>query len=611
MKHKNLLKIFILIIFVVVIFVVFSELKPREKIDQITEFEPDGINMTYTIFNKENKKRLEMSCIESKSEGQNKTIMKKIKGTIFKKGKMDQDIFISGEEGYVANNFNNIYIEKNANITSKDMDLKSYDFFLRGRALLYTKSSVDYKSKGLTGKGHKGMEYLIRNNVLKLFNTEGIYSRGNNTFKYKTSMMQFSKPHKTLLFKKDTIIRNEDSILKSNQLKILLSDDLDIIRRTASLKNSYFYGEDVQKQEIKEVQSRFLENLYNETGKLLKTNIRKNARVMLKDRKNKCDISSQTIVLSYEPETGNISTAEIHTQGKVNNRGKSNFSIFADSIQLNFKNGEIHKGQAENECLFRIEDYTGETDKLTFNIDTHMIHLKGVESTIKKEKNTFISSDFFINTESDKLNSSKGIKSIHKMDSNNALFSKDSIFINAHYIEIFDKEDRVIYKDKIRLHQNDTILKADELEVIKLNNLKAQGKVFLSFKNNQEDIIIQGESFHFDSKAKTITIKKNGFINNKNRILKADTIQITFNQKNELSLIKGKKDVFFFKDNITGKADEVNWLFDEELMTFLNSAEIKNKSGSVTKGNELKFDLKNNKIIIISDQSTRSETIIE
>jgi lipopolysaccharide export system protein LptA len=611
MKHKNLFKIVILIIFVVVIFLVIFELKPREKINQITEFEPDGINMTYTIFNKENKKRLEVSCIESKTEGQKKMIMKKINGTIFKKGELDQDISISGESGYVDDNFNKFYVEKKARIYSKDMDIKSDNFFLKGKAQLMTENPVNYNSKGLKGTAKKGMLYLIRPNVLKLFDTRGIYSRGENQFTYDTTQVRFSDPNKTLVFQKNTVIRNQDSILKSNQLKIQFSEDLDVIRRSTSFKNSYFYGEDVQKQEIKEIQSRFLENQYDETGKLQKTIIRKNARVLLKDLKNNCDISSQSIILTYKLETGNISSIRIHSQAKVDNIGKTNFSISAENILLDFKNGEMKKGQAEDECKFKIEDYTGETDKLTFDIDSHIIHLKGIESTIKKEKNTFISSDFYINTEADKLNSSKGIKSILKMKTNNALFSKDSIFINAHYIEIFDKENRVMYRDQIRLHQNDTILKSDQLEILNENNLKALGKVFLSFKNNQEDIILQGDGFYFDATKKTITIKKNGVINNKNRILKADSIQISFNQKNELSFIKGKKDVVFIKDNITGKADEVNWLFNEELLTFINSAEIKNKSGSVTKGNELKFDLKNNKILIISDQSIRSETIIE
>jgi len=611
MKYKNIFKIFILIIFLAVVFLVISELKPREKSNQITEFEPDGVNMKYTIFNKENKKRLELSCIESKTEGKNKMLMKKINATIFKKGKLDQDISISGESGYVSDNFNKFYVEKKANIFSKDMDIQSDNFLLRGKAQLSTESPVNYISKGLKGKSYKGMQYLIRPNILKLFDTQGIYSRNNSNFEYNTSILRFSEPLKALFFEKNTVIRNEESIFKSDQLKMHFSEDMDVVRQTTSHKNSYFYTEDVKKKEIKEVQSRYLENFYDESGKLLNTIIRGNAKVMLKDPKNNCEISAHTISIKYDKETGNILTVKIHSRGKVDNSGKSDFSISADTILLDFEKGEIKKGQAQGKCKFKIEDYTGESDKMTYDIDKNLIHLKGIESTVKREKNTFISSDFIINTKSDKLNSSKGIKSILNLETKNVLFSKDSIFINANHIEINDKENKVQYKDNIRLHQNDTILKADQLEILPKNNIKATEKVFLSFKNDQEDIIIQGDSFYFDSKEKKITINKNGIINNKNRILKADTIDITFNQKNELTNIKGKKDIFFTKDNITGKAEEVTWLFRKELMTFFNSAEIKNKSGSITKGNELRFDLKNNKIIIISDESSRSETIIE
>jgi lipopolysaccharide export system protein LptA len=55
----------------------------------------------------------------------------------------------------------------------------------------------------------------------------------------------------------------------------------------------------------------------------------------------------------------------------------------------------------------------------------------------------------------------------------------------------------------------------------------------------------------------------------------------------------------------------VVWRFKEDLMTFQGNARIKTQSGGVTKGEELLLNLKEEKITILSDQSGRSQTVID
>ena len=169
MKYRTLIKSFVVVIFITLLFFILSEFKPRKEINSLDSFEPDGIEMKYIAFNKNNQKSLEINCAESKRAENDKTIMKKIRATIFKKGKLDQDILITADRGYASNNINNFFIERNATVYSEDLEIKSDHFEIKGRNKLSTEKIVHYQARGLKGIARKGLEFYLKVNVLKLF----------------------------------------------------------------------------------------------------------------------------------------------------------------------------------------------------------------------------------------------------------------------------------------------------------------------------------------------------------------------------------------------------------------------------------------------------------
>jgi lipopolysaccharide export system protein LptA len=235
----------------------------------------------------------------------------------------------------------------------------------------------------------------------------------------------------------------------------------------------------------------------------------------------------------------------------------------------------------------------------------------GPDSRVRREENVFESSEFTIDTRSNTLVSPRDIKSILKPKENSVLFSRDELFVHAKKIRIFTRENKIQYTDAIRLYQGDTVLRAGSLEFEENSRVLAQGKVFLSFKENEDSIVLQGERILFDPAEKQIKVDKKGLLQSGTHILRAEHITIEFNEQQELERILADTSVTFNKDKITGNSKNVVWRFKEDLMTFQGNARIKTQSGGVTKGEELLLNLKEEKITILSDQSGRSQTVID
>ena len=88
-------------------------------------------------------------------------------------------------------------------------------------------------------------------------------------------------------------------------------------------------------------------------------------------------------------------------------------------------------------------------------------------------------------------------------------------------------------------------------------------------------------------------------------------MSVIFNDKNEVTRIIGNKNISFKRKNVSAKSEKVTWKFNEKVITFISNAQlIKEKSGS-SKGDEIKFFLEDEKVVISSAGRKRSETKID
>ncbi len=572
--------------------------------------------MIHVRFNKKNKKSIEFKCIESKIEHDNKIAMKKVDGTIFKKGRMDKDLKIVADNGLFENDFYNFFVEKNAKIVSDNFTIKSDSFFLKDRLILSTDKIVHFNAENLNGYARKGMKFNIKLNVLKFFDTEGTLKKNNKIFEYKTAALFFAEKNKTLILQKESKIESKESLLKSDRIAMKFTDDLKKVKISVASGNCHLIlGDKTKSNDYKEIRSENIRSFFDLEAKeanIKKLVISKKGSVEIKTESNLTKMESDLIGIYFEKDTGKIETIKMLSYGTVKNEGKTNFTISSNKIELNFDNGEINICKAMGRCNFKIDEYKGKSDILIYDIDKKNMGISGKNSVIKIKNNRFNSNHrFVVETDKKRLSSSKGIKSIVKFNKENVLFSSKSIFINSKRMVYQSKEENFQYEGNVHLNQENTVLNSEKLRINKENDVIASGNVFLSFKNKDDEVILSGEKINFDSNKKNIVIDIKGEIRNGKNILKAEKLFIKFNKNNEIDSVNGEDKVDFKKEDIYGSSKKVIWLFKKDFIIFKDSAQLQRKNGAITKAKELKFDLKNNKIITVSDKTKRTETILK
>lgn len=614
MSFKTILKIFLGVFVLVTLGYVFSGIKGKSKLDYQVNERADGEGMSFSSFNDDNRKALEIKCAESSAQSQQKVDMKKIEGLIFRKGKMKKDIKVFGDKGSVdVVDYQTFFVEQNARLVSEDFTILSDNFTLKDKAELSSAATVRYKTNALDGTANAGMGLYLKVNTLKFYNTRGTYKRNNRVFDYRTDIMWIIEQEQLMVLEKNAVIRDKHSLMKSDWIAIKFDKDMKKVMESTSQKSSYLYIEDPEKNEVKEIKSENIRSLYDENGRMTQVTVMQNAEVLLRDAENQTLIASDIIDMYFDPETGKPKNLDIPHRGRIENTGKTLFKVVADTITIRYdQNGELSYCEGIGNVDYIIEKYKGATHKIQFDIKKAMVTLKGEETEMVGSRNSFHSNTFKVNTKYRILSTTEGVRSIVRFEKENALFSLESIFINGAEVTVFEKENRFTYKKQVNLNQGDTVLTTESLEIEGEESIIAKGNTTLSFKKDDSDIALKGNEVLFNTLEKRILVKGNAIIKSGETLLRASEIVIRFNDKGEIFLITGEKKVNFVKDDLSGYSDQVNWDFKKEEMVLMGAPYINRRSaggdGGTTRGKQLKIDLKTDKITILSGDSNRTET---
>jgi lipopolysaccharide transport protein LptA len=370
--------------------------------------------------------------------------------------------------------------------------------------------------------------------------------------------------------------------------------------------------EDTEKNEIKEVKSANIVNLYDNEGHLTFLKVMKNAQILLKSESHRTLIASQSIEMNFDGPTGKTKNVHIPMRGVIENTGKTGFKVIADTIDIQYnQEGEISRCQGTGNVEFIIEEYKGLTNKINYNIEKEIIALEGENSQIKNKNNSFTSDRFMVNVEKKILSTNQGVKSLIHVEKENALFSTDPIYINSARFTIFEKEKKFKYEGQVNLNQRDTRLNGKSLEISEDGRVFAQGSVDFSFKKRDKPVAVKGNQLTFKPEEKRIDIVDNAIIKSDINVLRAGRFVLQFDHQNEIADIRGEEDIYFTKEELSGTSRRVKWLFNREILVLQGSPQVVNENGTRTTGKELSINLQNNKITILSEESERSETIIQ
>jgi lipopolysaccharide transport protein LptA len=618
-KYQKIIKFLLICITIFTFFLIFKGMMQDEapKTEFVASMDVDGVEMHQSLYDEENRKTIELNCTHSRRTGKDKLEMQNIDARVLKKGKMNKDIRIMGDEGFAANNFHDFEIRKNGRIISEDFEIYSDKFFLKNRANLKSKIKVDYRTATLKGIARKGMEYYVKLNVIKFFDTAGKYNRNDLDHHYKTDILWFIENERKLIMQKKAGIRSERSVLKSDWVATIFYEDMKTIQEASAIGHSYLLmgNPDKEQNDFKEIKAQNIKSYYDEAGRLTYVDIMKEAQVLIASEKNRTGIRSELLKILFDPETEKVSEIQVLQPGELRNKGQTDFHLLAGEMNLQFEEGEVKFCRGMNDCRLKLEGYGIEANELRYNVDKKTVVLKGDKASVGYKNNLFRSSQFIVLSEKKVLASQAGVDSTISLGGDNLIFKDSAIFVNAQKINFSSQKETFHYEGNVHLTQDNTTLTAEKLLIGTDNNILAVGDVSLTFRpesdNPEGEISLKGQKVVFDPSKRRIFIENSAAIQGKGAILKADNLNLQFGKDNKLETIGGTKNIQFIKEDIIGNSTEVDWKFQDEIIVFTTDANLIRGKKGTSKGEKLEFDLKANKVLVHSDDTKRTETILD
>jgi len=612
LRIKKIIK-YGLVLLIIILFIFISiNLKKHPVNKDISSIKSDGIGMKYYSFDKENRKGIEVNCLESKRLEKNRLFLKGINAKILRRGDSENDINIESEKGYVSNDYHDFELMGKTRIYSKDFDLLSNYFYFKNRNRLESKKLVDYKTEKIKGRALEGMLYFVKVSKIRFFKTSGIFYKDDDEFNYKADELRFVKKDKVISLVNNAEIKGKRLYLKSKKINFKFDNEIKKLIRIKTLKKTYFEIKD--KDGYKKINSNLSTAELNENQKLKSVLFENNVEMEILNKDDILKISTKKLILNFDENTEKINKINIPVKSVLTLKGKNNIYLKSSkhlNILLNNK-GEIDKLNALGSIDFEYNDIKGITSILNYDLEKKQLNISGNRTKLIMKNGEFKSQSFVIYTDKQIIKSNNPVTSIINFKKKNIIFQNSPIYINSDGIEINKKDNITKFITNVKLIQNETMINTDELKSYENNNMILNGKSSFDFKDNENEIKVRGETIEFLPKEYKIKIKNNGMIKNDNKNLKANDIVINFNKKSSsIDTIIAKDNVRFNKDELSGNSDIINWLFSKELVVFKGNPEITNENKSKTKGDILKLDLKTDKIEILSKSIKKTETTID
>lgn len=613
-RHRHLWLAAVALLILVAVIFYFLRYRKGTISPKIVNTAIDSANLTYLAFDKNNQKKMEIKCRESQKQSDDRLLMKKISATIFKTDKLEKDIQVTAESGIVSNNFYNFDIRGRARIFSSDFSLSSQSFFLENRELLSSRDGVDFKLKNVSGRAAAGLEYFFNQRTLKLFKSKGTLVRNGQSYDFQAQTFWVIKKGNLMILEKNSELVGGGATVRGDWISLEFDEGFANLQSVSNIGSCFFNmvenGENGRSQS-KEITANFIRIDYDPDGRLRQIMVQGAGKITLNDQKNNAQIASDNINIFLRDENQTLEKVQVLTRGTLTSRGQDNVTVSGDSlVALYSQDGVLAEIKAENNCEFSTDDFRGTADSITYDAAHFLIDIAGKDAAIISKKNIFNSSHFLIYTKRRQLNSDKGVKATVIPEKKNVLFKAKPLFITAAAMEMTDKGNIIRFKEKVKLFQDDIELHAGEMIFdSRRNRISCQGTADLKFFNENEMVVLRGQTIFFNTPERKIIIAGNATLNQAENILGGQQIELSFDLANQLENILAMDNVTFSKEDLSGKSGLLHWYFNKKIILFENSAQITRKDAGTTKGRKLLLNLNSNEIKV-SSQEDRAETII-
>jgi lipopolysaccharide export system protein LptA len=611
-RHLRLAAAFLLILFSLIFFSFFF--KKNTPAPKIVNTEIEGVNLTYLDFDKNNQKKLEIKCRQSKKTDDDRLLMKNITATIYKTDKLDKDIQVKANSGIVSNNFYNFDIRDHASIFSSDFSLFSQRFLLENRELLSTRNEVDFKLKNVSGKAAAGLEYYLNQQTLKLFESKGTWVKNGQPYDFQAKTIWVIKKSNLMVLQKNGELVGGGATVRGDWISLQFDQGFANLQSASNFGNCFFNMAERDENghlQSKEICANYIRIAYDPYGALRQIIVHDAGQITLIDQKNKGQITSNTIEIYLRSENQTLEKVQVLTRGTLTSSGRDNVTVSGDSLLATYsQDGLLAEIQAEKNCEFSTDDFRGTADSIRYDAENSLVDINGKDAAIISKKNIFNSSRFLIHSKSRQLNSDNGVKATIIPEKKSVLLSSKSLFITANGLELTDKGNLIRFKGKVKLFQDEIELHAGEMLFdSQKNRMSFKDNADLKFYSENEMVALSGRTISFNTPDRKIIVTGSARLNQAENNLGGRQIELSFGLNNLLEEVTATDDVTFTKKDLSGKSELLHWYFNKKTVLFENSAQITRKDTGTIKGKELLLNLSSNEIKV-SSQKDRVETII-
>jgi lipopolysaccharide export system protein LptA len=613
-KYPFWLEAAIILLFLAAVALFFLHQGRGSSAPKTVNTEVDGLNLTYFDFDQKNQKKMEVRCRESQPYGPNRLRMKEITATIFKTGTLDQEIKVTAESGIVSSNFYDFEIRDRARIFSSDFSLSSQSFNLQHRAMLSSRDAVDFKLKDVSGRAAAGMEYYLNLSVLKLFQCRGTMVRDGQPYDFQAKTFWVIKKDNLILLEKNSELTGSGTTLRGDWISMKFDRDFVKLRSVSNHGHCFFSmvqnGENGRSQS-KEINANSIFIDYDEEGRLQHIVVEGAGRITLQEGKSQGRIESEKTEIFLRPETQTVEKVRVSTRGTLTSHGTDPITVSGDALGARYAaDGSLSRVEAKSNCEFSTEDLHGTAEAITYDAPRFLIDINGKDAAIISKKNVFHSSHFQVHTRQRQLSSLQAVQATIVPENKNVLFSSKPLFITAAAMEMTDRGNIIRFREKVKLFQDDIELHAGEMLFDgRKNHMSFSGGADMKFINENELLILRGQSMAFEPSGQRIVITGNANLNQGENVLSGRQIELLFQGADRLENILARDNVTFSKKELSGKSGLLHWDFNKKTILFKNSAQISRKNTGTTKGRELLLNLSSNEINVTS-QEDRAETTI-
>jgi lipopolysaccharide export system protein LptA len=573
-----------------------------------------GVDLTFLSFSKNNEKRLEVKCGESQKRGDRWLYLIGIDATIFKADKLNEDIHITADSGRTTEDFYDFDAYGHAVISSPSVSLSSDSFNLKNLNELSTEDPVTIQLKDLSGRAGEGLVYFIRNRVMKLTQAKGVLRRAGIPYDFQARILRVDEEKNVLILAQEAALDGNGASLRGDRVFMQFDDGFVHLQTAVADGHSHFHSQATREDGTRvsrEIAADQIRMFYDPQGRLQLIRVKGAGTVSLACGDDSGIIRSDAIEISLDADSQSLDKVRTPARAELASRGRNNVKVGADFLKAAYgKDGSLETVIADEKCEFATDDFTGASSRLVYSARDSIIKISGENSSIVSGKNVFNSSQFLVRTNEKELETDSGVKAKLIPGKKSVLLGAKPIFVKADGLELGERGTATRFKDKVTLFQEEIELHAGELLFESRDNrISCRGGSDLKFLDENEQVSVSGKAITFDPAGLKIVIEGDAQLQQGPNTLAAKKIELTFDRGNKLQNISASDRVAFSKQDITGRAQSLNWLYSQKIVVFRNLAEITRKNAGTTRGHELRFDLVSNEITV-SGAGDRSETTI-